>query len=67
MIGTDVLGHTSIQVEDGVLQMSGVVGPLITASESEIIVLSGPFAGETMVFEPETGNIYHQSIVFVRR
>jgi len=64
VVGTDVLGHTSIQVEDGVLQMSGFVGPLMTISETEIIIMSGSFAGETMVYEPVTGSIYHQNIVY---
>lgn len=65
--GSDVLGKTSIQVEDGILQMSGLVGPILYNHETEIIILSGPFAGETMVFEPGTGNIYHQSILYQRR
>jgi CubicO group peptidase (beta-lactamase class C family) len=66
-VGTDILGETSIQVEDGVLQMAGLVGPILPINETEIIILSGPFAGETMAIEPGTGNIYHQSIVFRRR
>lgn len=66
-VGTDVLGSTSIQVEDGVLQMAGLVGPILPISETEIIILSGPFAGETMVVEAGTGNIYHQSIIYQQR
>lgn len=66
-VGTEILGQTSIQVEDGVLQMSGFVGPILPISETEIIILSGSFAGETMVFAPETGEIYHQSIVYKRK
>ncbi|MCK5635717.1 MAG: beta-lactamase family protein, partial [Anaerolineales bacterium] len=62
-VGSDVLGNTSIHVEHGVLQISGVVGPILPISESEIIILSGPFAGETMVYEPDTGYIYHQFVV----
>jgi CubicO group peptidase (beta-lactamase class C family) len=63
-ISDDILGQSSIQIEDGILTMAGYVGPLLFISESEIIILSGPFHGETMRFEPETGNIYHQSIVY---
>ena len=66
-VGTDVLGETSIQAEDGVLQMAGLVGPILPIKETEIIILSGPFAGETMDIEPGTGNIYHQSIMFQQR
>jgi CubicO group peptidase (beta-lactamase class C family) len=63
-IGVDVLGNTSIWVEDGVLQVAGFVGPILPISESEIIILSGSFAGETMIYEQSTGYIYHQSIVY---
>jgi CubicO group peptidase (beta-lactamase class C family) len=65
--GADILGQSSIWMEDGVMQMVGVVGPILPVSETEIIILSGPFTGETMVYEPSTGNIYHQRIVFIRR
>jgi hypothetical protein len=44
--------------------MSGFAGPLLPISETEILILSGPFAGETMDYEPSTGFIYHQSVVF---
>ncbi|MHC4962190.1 MAG: hypothetical protein ACYTGA_08725, partial [Planctomycetota bacterium] len=40
----DVLGHSNIWVADGVLQMGGVVGPLLPISETEIIIQSGPRA-----------------------
>jgi len=62
--GTEILGQTTIWVEDGVLRMAGFVGPILPISDTEIIILSGPFAGETMIFEPATGNIYHQNIVY---
>jgi hypothetical protein len=65
MTGAEVIGQGSIWVDDGVLQMGGSVGPILPISETEIIILSGPFAGETMIYEPETGNIYHQRIIFV--
>jgi CubicO group peptidase (beta-lactamase class C family) len=63
-VGTDVLGHSKIWMEDDVLQMVGSVGPILPVSETEIIIQSGPFVGETMVYESATGNIYHQSVVF---
>ena len=65
--GTEVIGQSSIWVEDGVLQMGGGVGPILPINETESIILSGPFAGETMEYNPETGRIYHQRIVFIRR
>jgi len=62
--GANVLGHSKIWMEDGVLQMGGSVGPILPVSETEIVIQSGPFVGETMVYESATGNIYHQSVVF---
>jgi CubicO group peptidase (beta-lactamase class C family) len=67
MHGTEVLGQTRIWVEDNILRMGGLVGPILPISETEMIILSGSFAGETMVYEMETGHIYHQSIGFIRR
>lgn len=67
IVGSDVLGKSSIQVEDGMLLMSGLVGPMLPISETKIVILSGPFAGETMVYETSTGSLIHQNIVFVRQ
>lgn len=66
-IGTDVLGQTKIRVEDGALRMASLVRPILPISETELIILSGPFAGETIMYDPETGNIYHQNIVYQMR
>jgi hypothetical protein len=63
-IGNEIIGRDEIQIEDSVLKMPGVVGPLKPINETEIIILSGPFAGETMVYEPGTGYIYHQWVVY---
>ena len=63
-IGSEVVGRSEIFIDDGVLQMTGWVGPLKPISKTEIIILSGSFAGEMMVYEPDTGYIYHQSIVY---
>ena len=37
---------------------------ILPISETEIIILSGSFAGETMVYCSDTGNIYHQMHVY---
>jgi len=66
-IGQKDLGDAAIWMEDNVLQMGGVVGPILPISETEIIILSGPFAGETMMLDPGTGNIYHQNFVYLHR
>ena len=62
--GGQVLGRDGIQIENGVLKMPGVVGPLLPISETEIIIMSGPFAGETMVYDPDTGILTHQWLVY---
>ena len=66
-IGQKDLGDAAIWMENNVLQMGGVVGPILPISETEIIILSGPFAGETMMLDPGTGNIYHQNFVYLHR
>jgi hypothetical protein len=58
-----IVGRSEIQIKDGVLVIPGVVGPLKPISETEIVILGGPFAGETMLYDPGTGYIYHQWIV----
>jgi len=62
--GSEIVGSAEILVEDGVLKMPGLVGPLQPINETEIIILSGPFAGETLVRDPTTGYLYHQWVAF---
>jgi hypothetical protein len=62
--GREVIGRDEITIEDGVLKMPGVVGPLKPIGETEIIILGGPFAGETMIYDPDTGTITHQWVVY---
>ena len=62
--GSKVLGQTAIGIEEGVLQMEGYVGPMWPVSDTQIVILSGSFAGETMVRDPDTGEISHQSIIY---
>ncbi|MCJ7735896.1 MAG: beta-lactamase family protein, partial [Anaerolineae bacterium] len=62
--GNEIIGRDEIKIEEGILKMPGTIGPLYPISETEIIILSGPFAGETMVYEPATGRIYHQWVVY---
>jgi CubicO group peptidase (beta-lactamase class C family) len=61
---TQVFGSDEIRIDDGVLRMPGIIGPLLPISETEIIILSGPFAGETMVYDPEEGTLAHQWVVY---
>ncbi len=45
--------------------MSGVFGPILPLDEKSLIITSGPFAGETIEYIPESGNLIHQNAVFV--
>jgi hypothetical protein len=64
LAGTDIRGHAKIWVEKGVLQVSGMVGPVWPIGDTDIVILGGPFVGETMAYQPDTGNIYHYSVVY---
>jgi CubicO group peptidase (beta-lactamase class C family) len=66
-IGKNVVGSASIWIKDGLLQMGGIIGPILPINENEIIILSGSFAGETMLYETKTGNIRHQKFVLIRK
>ncbi|TFH25480.1 MAG: class A beta-lactamase-related serine hydrolase, partial [Bacteroidia bacterium] len=55
----------SIYVEDDMLKISGVFGPVLPLDDNYLRILSGPFAGETMEYLPESGQLIHQNIVFV--
>jgi len=62
--GRAVFSRDEIRIEDGVLKMPGIIGPLLPISEKEIIILGGPFAGETMVYDPDTGTLAHQWVIY---
>ena len=67
--GREKLGENEITIENGRLHMSGAIGPIWPIDDAQvnsgtIIILSGPFAGETITRDPQTGNLYHQGFVF---
>ena len=62
--GQNAVGSTNITIEDGILHMSGFAGPLLPISETELIIMSGSFVGETIRYDPETGHLHHQKFVF---
>jgi hypothetical protein len=64
--GENAVGSTQITIEDGIMRMSGFVGPILPISETELIILSGSFAWETILYEPETGYLFHQKIAFIK-
>jgi len=55
----------NIYLEDSVLKLSGVFGPIIPQDDNFIRIVSGPFAGETMEYFPDSGHLIHQNAVFV--
>lgn len=65
--GEEKLGEDEITIVDGRLHMSGAIGPILPINNDSIIILSGPFAGETITRDAGTGDLRHQGFVFKRR
>jgi hypothetical protein len=63
--GQDREGTYSIYVEDDMLKLSGVFGPILPLKNNYIRIMSGPFAGETIEYFPNSGQLIHQNIVFI--
>jgi serine beta-lactamase-like protein LACTB len=57
-------GKYNITIDNNVMSMSHPFGPIIPLTDNYIIISSGPFAGETMEYSRESGNIIHQNAVF---
>jgi CubicO group peptidase (beta-lactamase class C family) len=55
----------SISTVDHTLVMSGHIGPVVPVSDHYLQILSGPFAGETMEYDPATGILAHQNALFI--
>lgn len=55
----------SINLTDDVLVMSGQFGPIAPLNDKFIIIKSGPFAGELMQYDAESGNIIHQNAIYI--
>jgi CubicO group peptidase (beta-lactamase class C family) len=62
--GRENLGQEEIRFVDDQLHMSGVIGPILPIDDNSIIILSGPFAGETITRDLQTGYLYHQGHVY---
>lgn len=61
--GPERLGERVIRWEDGRLIMSGGAGPVLPLDDNTVIILSGPFHGETVSRDPEAGTLTHQGFV----
>jgi len=56
------LGHAEITVEDSLLRSPmGVLHPI---SPTRLVIVGGPFAGETVTYDPETHYLHHQGRTF---
>jgi len=64
-VGNDWGSEYTINLEDNVLTLSGVFGPILPLEDNFIRLMSGPFAGETMEYMPENGHIVHQNAIFI--
>lgn len=54
-----------VSMEEGILTMSGSYGPIIPIDERYLRIIGGPFEGETMEYNTETGQIIHQKTIFI--
>ncbi len=65
--GQEKLGQNEITIVDGRLQMTGSIGPIAPIDDTTILILSGPFNGETITPDTNTGYLYHQGFVYKPR
>ncbi len=56
---------TDIQIEEGILTMSGAYGPILPVNDTLVRVISGSYHGEFLDYDPETGVIFHQKWAFI--
>ncbi|MCK5045700.1 MAG: hypothetical protein KAS22_03920, partial [Candidatus Heimdallarchaeota archaeon] len=59
----DTLGRYEIKLENGVLKLGSnfILKPI---SETELLIISGAFVGETMIYDENTKSIYWSSYVY---
>ncbi|MGB3717816.1 MAG: hypothetical protein WA996_25630 [Candidatus Promineifilaceae bacterium] len=62
--GREKLGEIELTIVDGRLHMSGAVGPILPMNNGIILTLSGPFNGETITYDQESGFLYHRGFVY---
>ena len=58
-------GRSEIKIEEGVLMMSGSYGPILPVNDTMLRVMSGPFHGEFLDYDPGSGVILHQKWAYV--
>jgi hypothetical protein len=58
-------GRAEIQLQDGILTMSGHYGPILPVNDTMLRVMSGAYHGEHLDRDPESGVILHQKWAFV--
>ena len=54
-----------INLEDKVWTMSGIYGPILPINEQYLIIVGGPFKGETLEYHADSGRIVHQKTIFI--
>lgn len=55
----------TISFEDEILWMSGVFGPIVPVDACHLKILSGPFAGEIIEYDPTSGQLLHQNGILI--
>jgi CubicO group peptidase (beta-lactamase class C family) len=62
--GQEKLGEIDLTIIAGRLHMSGAIGPVLPIDDETIVILSGPFNGETISYDPESGILTHQGFIY---
>ena len=60
---TEIIGDAEVKIVDNVLIMTGEK-TIIPITETEIIIIGGPFDGETMLYDKDTGTIIWQNVIY---
>jgi hypothetical protein len=60
----DVLGEAEIRIVDDVLLLPRLEAALWPVNDGEVILMGGPFDGETMLYDAETGNLAWQDVIY---
>jgi CubicO group peptidase (beta-lactamase class C family) len=58
-------GRAEIQLQEGILMMSGPYGPILPVNDTLMRVLSGAYHGEYLDHDPVSGVILHQKWAFL--
>ena len=60
---SEIIGDEEIKIVDNVLVTTGQKA-IVPLNDKELIIIGGPFDGETMLYDNDTGNITWQNVIY---